>query len=77
MTLLIILYAVGVAANAFLAVSIWRDLESEGMLERVRKFALLTFVLLSFVTWLYAVVYSLVNMITSHFGGKKNETDIH
>lgn len=56
-TTFLIIYAVGVLINAFVAASIWDDLMEERQLEKVRLAVLLFFVLASLATWLYAFIY--------------------
>ena len=74
-TTFLIIYAVGVIINAFVAASIWDDLMEERQLEKVRLAVLLFFVLASFVTWLYAFVYLLVSFMKRLFKRKSEEED--
>lgn len=67
----LIIYAVGVLINAFVAASIWDDLMEERQLEKVRLAVLLFFVLASFATWIYGCIYFLVSLIKSLFTRKK------
>ena len=70
-TTFLIIYAVGVLINAFVAASIWDDLMEERQLEKVRLAVLLFFVLASFATWIYGCIYFLVTLIKSLFTRKK------
>lgn len=70
-TTFLIIYAVGVLINAFVAASIWDDLMEERQLEKVRLAVLLFFVLASFATWIYGCIYFLVSLIKSLFTRKK------
>jgi hypothetical protein len=71
LTIFILIYAVGVLINAFVAASIWDDLVEDRQLEKVRMTVLLFFVLASFVTWIYGCVYFLVTLFKSLFTRKK------
>ncbi len=73
-TTFLIIYAVGVLINAFVATSIWDDLMEEQQLERIRMTVLLFFVLASFAIWLYAIAYLLVYLIKRIFT-RKPKTD--
>ena len=70
-TTFLIIYAVGVLINAFVAASIWDDLMEERQLEKVRLAVLLFFVLASFATWIYGCIYFLASLIKSLFTRKK------
>ena len=70
-TTFLIIYAVGVIINAFVAASIWDDLMEERQLEKVSHAVLLFFVLASFATWIYGCIYFLVSLIKSLFTRKK------
>ena len=74
-TTFLIIYAVGVLINAFVAASIWDDLMEERQLEKVRLAVLLFFVLASLATWLYAFVYLLVSFMKRLFKRKSEEED--
>lgn len=74
-TTFLIIYAVGVLVNAFVAASIWDDLMEERQLEMVRLAVLLFFVLASLATWLYAFVYLLVSFMKRLFKRKSEEED--
>lgn len=73
MTIFIIIYAVGVLINAFVAASIWDDLKDDKVLERVRLAILLFFVLASVGTWVYAIIYTAARFIKSLHDGKKKK----
>ena len=73
-TTLLIIYAVGVIINAFMAASIWDDLTEDRQLKRIRFTVLLFFVLASYGTWLYALVYTIASWIKSRTT-RKNDTD--
>lgn len=70
-TTFLIIYAVGVLINAFVAASIWDDLMEERQLEKVRLAVLLFFVLASFATWIYATIYVVFSWIKSFIIRKK------
>ena len=70
-TTFLIIYAVGVIINSFMAASIWDDLMEERQLEKVRLAVLLFFVLASFATWLYATIYVVFSRIKSFISRKK------
>ena len=70
-TTILIIYAVGVLINAFVAASIWDDLKEARQLVKVRLTVLLFFVLASFATWIYGCIYFLVSLIKSLFARKK------
>ena len=74
-TTFLIIYAVGVLINAFVAAFIWDDLMEERQLEKVRLAVLLFFVLASLATWLYAFVYLLVSFMKRLFKRKSEEED--
>lgn len=74
-TTFLIIYAVGVLVNAFVAASIWDDLMEDRQLEKVRLAVLLFFVLASLATWLYAFVYLLVSFMKRLFKRKSEEED--
>ena len=70
-TTFLIIYAVGVLINAFVAASIWDDLMEERQLEKVRLAVLLFLVLASFATWIYATIYVVFSRIKSFIIRKK------
>lgn len=70
-TTFLIIYAVGVLINAFVAASIWDDLMEERQLEKARLAVLLFFVLASFATWIYATIYVVFSWIKSFIIRKK------
>ena len=72
-TIFLIIYAVGVLINAFVAASIWDDLKDDKILERVRLAILLFFVLASVGTWVYAIIYTAARFIKSLHNGKKKK----
>lgn len=72
-TIFLIIYAVGVLINAFVAASIWDDLKDDKVLERVRLAILLFFVLASVCTWVYAIIYTAARFIKSLHAGKKKK----
>lgn len=74
-TTFLIIYAVGVLINAFVAASIWDDLIEERQLEKVRLAVLLFFVLASFATWIYMIAYLLAKVIKGVFKPKKTDGD--
>lgn len=74
-TTFLIIYAVGVLINAFVAASIWDDLMEERQLEKVRMTVIMFFVLASLATWLYAFVYLLVSFMKRLFKRKSEEED--
>lgn len=70
-TTFLIIYAVGVLINAFVAASILDDLMEERQLEKARLAVLLFFVLASFATWIYATIYVVFSWIKSFIIRKK------
>ena len=62
MTTILIIYAVGVLLNAFIAASIYDDLKEDFRLVRVRTAVLMCCILASFATWLYMIFYLLISM---------------
>ena len=72
-TIFLIIYAVGVLINAFVAASIWDDLKDDKVLERVRLAILLFFVLASVGTWVYVIIYTAARFIKSLHAGKKKK----
>lgn len=72
-TIFLIIYIVGVVLNALAAASIWDDLKDEGRLANVRLAVVMFFVLASFGTWVYMIVYLLVKVIKGVF--KSQNTD--
>lgn len=63
MTGLLIAYLIGVVVNTAIAVIVWRDLVAEKMLEKARIFVIILFVLLSFGTWIYSIIYIAVSVL--------------
>lgn len=75
LTIFIIIYAVGVLINAFVAASIWDDLVADRQLEKVRMTILLFYILASVATWLYAFIYLLISFVKRLFKRKSEEED--
>ena len=65
MTTLLCVYIVGVLINALGAASIWNDLTKEQNVERVRLWVLGGFIAASFLTWIFAICYFLIDLIKS------------
>lgn len=74
-TVLIIIYVVGIILNALAAASIWDDLKDEGRLVNVRMAVVIFFVLASFGTWVYMIAYLLAKVIKGVFKPKKADGD--
>ena len=74
-TVLIIIYVVGIILNALAAASIWDDLKDEGRLVNVRMAVVIFFVLASFGTWVYMIAYLLTKVIKGVFKPKKADGD--
>lgn len=79
MTGLLIAYLIGVVVNTAIAVIVWRDLVAEKMLEKARIFVIILFVLLSFGTWIYSIIYIAVSVLRNLRPRKKedDESDVH
>lgn len=60
---IIIIYAAGVLLNAFFLACVWAGLRSEGRLGRVRTATVISFTLLSFGTWVFAVCYLVLSLL--------------
>lgn len=73
-TIILIIYVAGVIINALGAASIWDDLSDEGKLVKVRMAVIVFFVLASFATWIYMLVFSLAKIVISIFA-KAKDTD--
>ena len=74
-TVLIIIYVVGIILNALSAASIWDDLKDDGRLVNVRMAVVMFFVLASFGTWVYMIAYLLAKVIKGVFKPKKTDGD--
>ena len=74
-TVLIIIYVVGIILNALAAASIWDDLKDDGRLVNVRMAVVMFFVLASFGTWVYMIAYLLAKVIKGVFKPKKTDGD--
>lgn len=72
-TVLIIIYVVGIILNALAAASIWDDLKDDGRLVNVRMAVVMFFVIASFGTWVYMIAYLLAKVIKGVFKPKKTD----
>lgn len=75
---LIISYIIGLLINLVLAVMCWRELVAEKVLVKLRIVVVTVFVLLSFVTWIYIILYLvLTTRVRIEVKKRKDGTDVH
>lgn len=78
MNALIISYIIGLLINLALAVMCRRELVAEKVLVKLRIFVVTVFVLLSFVTWIYIILYLvLTTRVRIEVKKRKDGTDVH
>lgn len=78
MNALIISYIIGLLVNLALAVMCWRELVAEKVLVKLRIVVVTVFVLLSFVTWIYIILYLiLTTRVRIEVKKRKDGTDVH
>lgn len=56
-------YFAGIVINGAVAALVWRDLVADDMLADARKGVIVLFVLLSFLTWIYILIYVVISVL--------------